>query len=411
MGKKVPDAPDYAAAAEKTAASSEKVTNQQTWANRPDQRTPWGTESWNATPTKDPVTGETVNKWTQTTNLNAESQRALDSQLALTSGRSELASSLLPRAQQEFGNAMDWSQFQDMDGNLSPENLQRSISTDGMQNVDGSQKYYDKAEDAVYNKWSNRQEPRMQAEMDRNRTQLYNQGLKEGDAAYEQQMKLLRENQNDAREQAQLGATTAAGAEAQRMQGMDTSLRGQQFGERQGQGAFANTAANQAFGQQQAAAGFQNTARQAQIAEEMQRRGFSLNEINAILTGQQVGMPSMPGFQGATKSETTDYSGAAKNQYSAAQDAANAQNAGLNSLMGAAGSLGSTAMMFSDRRLKENIVPLFRWKGLQFYSYTYISQFIPRIGVMADEVAHIPGAVHRHPSGYDMVDYGVIYGR
>jgi SOS response regulatory protein OraA/RecX len=34
-------------------------------------------------------------------------------------------------------------------------------------------------------------------------------------------------------------------------------------------------------------ANYQNQLRQQQIAEDMQRRGYSLNEINAILTGQQ----------------------------------------------------------------------------------------------------------------------------
>ena len=44
------------------------------------------------------------------------------------------------------------------------------------------------------------------------------------------------------------------------------------------------------------AANYANALRQQQIGEAMGRRGQSLNEINALLSGQQVGMPQMPTF-------------------------------------------------------------------------------------------------------------------
>jgi hypothetical protein len=57
----------------------------------------------------------------------------------------------------------------------------------------------------------------------------------------------------------------------------------------------------QGFQQQMQAAQYQQGLRQQAIAEEAQRRGMSINEMNALLTGQQVQTPQMPGFMGATQ--------------------------------------------------------------------------------------------------------------
>jgi hypothetical protein len=193
------------------------------------------------------------------------------------------------------------------------------------------------------------------------------------------------------------------------MFGMDSGARGQLFGENQAQGAFGNQAANQIFNQQLTGANFQNTARQQQIAEEMQRRGFSLNEINAIISGQQVATPNMPQFNAANASQATNYSGAAKDQGQYNLDMFNAQQSGLSGTLSGLGSLAGgaagMAMMFSDRRLKRNIKLIGSWRGHKVYSFNYI--WGPAaIGVMADEVP--ASAVVRHSSGYDMVNYASL---
>lgn len=377
MGKSAPKAPDYTAAAEATGQSSRNNTEQQTWANRPDINTPYGSQSWEQKPEYDPTTGQMLNKWTQNTTLTDNSQRALDSELDLQANRSELGASLFPRMQDEFGSSMDWGQFSDAGG--IPQNTADSLQ--------GADKYNQKAGDAIYNQWSNRQEPLMQRASDQMDTKLRNQGLKPGDQAYDSAINDLRNNQGDQRTQASLAATTGAGAEASRQYGMD-----------------ANTA-TMGFGQNMQNSNLQTQQRQQQIAEQMQKRGFSLNEINAIISGQQVGMPTMPSFNSAGKAETTDYSGAANSQYSAALDAANAKNAGISNAVSGLTSLGSSAMMFSDRRLKTNIQRIGgdpRGFGLYRWDWKAGGR---GVGVIADEVAHL-GVVHRHESGYDMVDYG-----
>jgi hypothetical protein len=137
----------------------------------------------------------------------------------------------------------------------------------------------------------------------------------------------------------------------------------------------------------------------------MQRRGFSLNEINAILNGQQIGMPNMPAFNTANRSETAQYNNAAQSQGQYDLDAFNAQQAGMNSLLSGA---GSAAMMFSDRRLKKNIRLVgVAENGLNLYEYNYLWDNLYHVGHMADEVEKVfPEAVYTRPDGYKMVDYG-----
>lgn len=357
MSKSVPAAPDYTGAAEAQAASSRDVTEQQTWANRPTINTPFGQQTWDVTPQWDPATGQYLNTWEQNTNLTPEMQQAVDAQQNLTAGRSGLAQGLLDRTKQEYGQPMDWSQF-------------TSLSDP----IGGSADYGTRAEDALYGKFASRMEPQFQRAAEAKRTQLYNSGLREGDEAYDQATKELEQSQNDAREQATYQSIIGGGAEAQRMQGMDT------------------TSAN-----------FQNTLRQQQIAEEMQKRGFSLNEINAIISGQQVGMPSMPGFNSAQRSEAVQYNQAAQSQGQHDLDAFNAQQQAMQGMMqGVAGG----AMMFSDRRLKMNIRHIgYEKHGYKIYAYEYIwGEF--GVGVMSDEIDQ--KFVVRHPSGYDMVNYGLL---
>jgi len=497
MTKSTPDPPDYRAAAEETAASSRGVTEQQTWANRPTINTPFGQQAWEVTPQWDPATGQYLNSWTQNTNLTPESQAALDSQMRITQGRSNLAEGMIGRTADEYGQPMDWDQFTQLaqtPGNAqygalpdvpdyNEENIQRTLGTNeynpvdfqqnldtsNLQNVDSSQRYNEDAVKALNERFDTRQEPRLQRQAEATRTQLLNQGLKPGDEAYDNAMRDMSQGQEDTRRQADLDAILTGGAEASRYQGMDLSTRGQQFGEREASGGFTNdaaqrqleqtlgiggqkfneastagaftnsaaaqalqqklgigaqrfqqqsanaeigdTRANNTYNQNMQGAEYQNRLRQQQIAEEMQKRGLTINEMNAILTGQQVNMPNMPGFNAAQASAATDYSGAAKDQYGAEMDAFNAQQQQIQGLMSGA---TSGAMMFSDRRLKMDIEPIVPHEsnGLMIYAFKYKwddPRAGARLGYMADEVEKLyPEAVFVSPEGFKVVDYARI---
>jgi hypothetical protein len=177
-------------------------------------------------------------------------------------------------------------------------------------------------------------------------------------------------------------------------------------------------AQNQALSQQQALnqqyAAFQNQLRQQAIAEQMQRRGMSLNEMNALLSGQQVSMPQMPSFVSAQRSETPQILQANQMGYDAALGAYNAQQAQGANTMGGLFSLGSAALsnpaasafMFSDRKLKRNIKRIgTHATGVGIYEYTMLGY--PQVGVMAQELQAVrPDLVKRHQNGYLMVNYG-----
>ena len=289
-------------------------------------------------------------------------------------------------------------------------------------------------------------------------TDLSNRGFKLGTVGYQRALDDLNQRQSAER----FNALNQSGNEAQRLFGMQMGARqqgvgetmqagnfanqaqGQLFGQLMGQANLFNQAGQQAFGQNLAAGQFGNQAlgqaqnldinrmqamnqaqqqgfgqnmqyanmmnqlRQQAIAEQMQRRGMSLNEMNALLTGQQVGMPQMPRFNAAGASETPQLLNAGQMGYQANLDAFNAQQQGLSNTMGGLTNLASTAFMFSDRRLKSRIKRV-GTHGIGVGIYEYDMAGYRQRGVIAQEVEAVrPDLVKRHPSGYLMVNYGEL---
>jgi hypothetical protein len=122
-------------------------------------------------------------------------------------------------------------------------------------------------------------------------------------------------------------------------------------------------------------------------------------------------MPQFQGYSGVSVAPTP-YLQAMQAQDAAAVQrygiAANQASSNMSGLYGLAGNLGSAAIMFSDRRLKSNIVrigthPL----GIGVYEYDIFGE--RQRGVMADEVETVlPVAVLTRPDGYKMVNYGLL---
>jgi len=155
--------------------------------------------------------------------------------------------------------------------------------------------------------------------------------------------------------------------------------------------------------------------------EIMSERNQPINEITALMSGSQV---SNPAFASTPQSQVAgvDYMGAVNNNYNQQMSAWNAQNANAQSsnnammggMFGLGGTIGSAALkygggaaLFSDRRLKTDIVPVGTLdNGLTVYSYRFIDGGPTQIGLMADEVERVnPDAVTIAPNGFKMVDY------
>jgi len=484
-GKSSPPPPDYRGAAQEQAQASVEQTNMQNYANRPTQNTPFGSQTWQTNAVIDPATGQRVTQWTQNTTLAPQAQAALDSQMALQQGRSDLAQGFMGRVSDSYQQPFNWGGVPERVNPTAPTQLQSNIAdySQGLQaNVDpmvGSLRtgfdrnaiqgglntqglrdipQYDmNARNEIADQLMERMRPTQERQMQGLSAQLSNQGFQVGSEAYNRAMGDLLNAQSRER----FNALDQAGNEAQRMYSMGLGARQQGFNEIMGSGNFANQAQQQDFGQmmglanlgnsamaqgfnQQLAAGqFGNQAlnqagamdinrmeamnraagqafnfgsqyadqmarmRQQAIAEESLRRAMPLNEMNALLTGQQVGMPQMPSFNTAQRAETPQLLNAMNMNYQSQLDASNAQNAAFGNLLGAGAQLGS-AYMFSDRRLKSNIRRVGTHAiGVGVYDYTIAG--MPQTGVIAQEVQAVrPDLVKRHANGYLMVNYGAL---
>lgn len=143
-------------------------------------------------------------------------------------------------------------------------------------------------------------------------------------------------------------------------------------------------------------------AQQTALANALASRDMPLNELNALRTGTQVNNPS---FQGQAQSNAgqTDIAGLVEQNYAQRSANANNFNSGLFGLAGAATS--ALIPKPSDRRLKTDIEPVGKWRGVMLYAYKYLGGKYTHVGVMAQEV---PWAAVRQPDGYLFVDYGRI---
>jgi hypothetical protein len=226
---------------------------------------------------------------------------------------------------------------------------------------------------------------RLEPSMAKNRvsteTQLINQGLRPGTEAYDNAIKLLGEQENDARTQAVLQGL-----------GLDITANTQGFNQALQGGQFANTAQQQALGQ------------------AIQERQMPLNEVNALVEGSQIQNPQFQQYTGANVAPPPIANAATlqgqfdQNTFNQNTGTYNQNLAGLYSLGGAA----SYGYAKSDRRLKSNIVRIGTHKlGIGIYEYDIEGRH--EIGVMAQEVEQVmPQAVIHHPDGYMMVNYGRI---
>jgi hypothetical protein len=167
-------------------------------------------------------------------------------------------------------------------------------------------------------------DPKFEQDTARFDATLRARGLKPGDEAYDTALADMRQQQGDQFNQAMYQAQQLQAGEASRMQGMD----------QQSLNAL-NAAIKDQLGVDFDVSKFADYQRQRDIAETQGQRGWSLNEANALISGQQVGMPTMPSFTDAGRAETTQYSQAAGQQHQAAMDAYNAEQAAMAGMMGA----------------------------------------------------------------------------
>lgn len=456
-----PPAPDYVGAAQLQGELSKEALNMQNFANRPTVNTPFGSQTWGTQAATDPATGQKVTSWTQNTTLAPGLESALNAQIGTQLGRSQLAGDFMGRVRSEYAQPFNWQNLPQMAQLNAPSQLQAGLAdyTPGLmtdvqqQNVQRSLNTGDNPalpqfdanyRDTVARSLMERMVPVHERQQNQLETQLANMGFNVGSEGYTRALSDLQQRQAAER----YNALDTAGSEAQRLFNMGMGARQQAFQEDVTGGQFGNAAANQAFQQGLAGQQFRNQAlgqasaldmqrmqaqnaalaqqqalnqqfadqqnrlRQQAITEQQLRRGMSLNEMNALLSGQQVQMPTMPSFTAAGRAETPNILGATQAGYDAALGAYNAEQAASNNMLGGLFSLGGAALsnpfMFSDRRLKRDIKRIGTHPiGVGLYEYTMLGY--PQVGVIAQEVQTVrPDLVKRHQNGYLMVNYGSL---
>tara|TARA_R110000787_G_scaffold136456_1_gene248972 strand:- start:561 stop:1688 length:1128 start_codon:yes stop_codon:yes gene_type:complete len=374
MGKK--DDTDYSEIAQIQGAENREVVRDQTYANRPTQYTPYGSTTWDNSQVIDPSTGKPVTQWSQTTSLTPELQYILNQQQAIAAGKGDVAGMLVNRMGSEYGQQMDWS-------GLSP---MGEVPMGQYTRPGGDRKA---AEDAAYNQAQSRIAPQQESQRESLELKMRNQGLNPQDAAWQSQVQSQAQGFNDQNNQALWSANQAGRQNAESVFGQRLSANAQNYGQAMGNSAYANQ------------------IRQQQLTEAMTQRGFSLNEINALMSGDQVGLPQMPNFAETSAAQPADYQGAAAQQASA-KAASNPANAllGAGATLGAA-ALSNEAIFASDRRLKYNIKRIGTNKGYPWYSYNLKYDGSAHEGVMADE---IPEKFTVDLGGLKAVNYSALLG-
>lgn len=154
-------------------------------------------------------------------------------------------------------------------------------------------------------------------------------GLTRGSAAWDNEMQTLQDQNN----RDNLGVYDTSRQETALAGNLD-NMNFNQILAASGQNFNQNLASNQ-----------YNDTRYAQDRTfDLQDRSQSLNELNALLNGQQVGLPQMPGFTNSGVSAGPNYTGAAAQQGQWSQQQAANQNSSFGGLLGGAVGIGSAAM-------------------------------------------------------------------
>lgn len=333
--------------------------------------------------------------WTQTVTLSPEMQALFDQQNQLQRGLFGTQDAALQRVQQSLGQPFDPSGLpQATPGDYSALIAQLAGGQGGnLLNIGGlpgmgavldpgslgpAGQVYDpsRATNNATELLMRRINPEMDQRQAALQTQLANQGVLQGSAAYNAALNEFGQQRNDAQNQAALAGInlgmqqqglTFQQQEALRQMG--AALQAQQFNQATSNRQLSAAEQAQLYGQQMGNAQLQAALAQAQFAEQMAARNnafqeqsylrsLPLNELNALRTGNQVGMPQFQGFGQQATTAGPDILGAAGAGYNAALGAYNAEQAGAGnmmsgilglggSLLGGAGAAGGFGKLFS----------------------------------------------------------------
>jgi hypothetical protein len=433
-----PPAPDPWATAQAQKDVNTSAATTQANLNRINQITPQGSLTYSTTGTN----ADGTPQYTQTQTLSPDEQAKYDQANKVSLALGGLANQNIARVGEAQSKPFTY------DG-MTP--VTSSVASGPMQNiasagpVQGSLDYSKlsalpgandfsadakRASDNIYSQAASRLDPQWANNDNDFKAQMAAQGISENSDAYRRAYTNENQAKTDAYNQANYSAVAAGDARQQalyqealasRQQGQNeadtqggfaNSAQGQIFGQNSAQAQMANTNQNQRFNQDAANATLGNSARQQQIEQSAYLRNMPLNDIATLLgTGPGVAEPNFSGVPQVGVA-APDYQGIVANNYNAATNQYNQQQAARSQMLGSIfGAAGTAATMFSDMRLKENIRRIGALaNGLATYAFNYIGGKAQQFGVMAQEVLFVkPEAVSIGDDGYMRVDYRKVY--
>lgn len=355
-----PPAPDYAGAAAATAEGNLENARLAQRANMVNQYTPYGSVVYN------PIGDD---RYEQRVTLSPEQQAAYGKDVQMNAALQDIGTQGLGYVQEALNKPLS---FEDMQALQSPGQIQQQ------------------ATDAAYQNAMRYTEPRLQRQQASLENQLANQGITRGSEAWNAAMQDAEASRENVYGQAQNQAYLSG-------------LQG------------ASQMYNQGLG-----------TRQQQISEAQTLQQNPLNMLNAVRTGSQMQSAQQPQVNTSAPGQMSTVAGpdllgaaTAQGQYSQGiYNADQAANAGLMKGLGTLGGAAIQAGMFSDPRMKENVIKVGKLdNGLNLYKFDYKEEFKDLaghgsfVGVMADECEELmPQAVTQHANGFKTVNYEVVYG-
>lgn len=392
-----PPAPDPGIAIQQQGASNIETAIATALLNQQNTVDPFGTTSFSQIgSTNIPGTQTNIPQFQRETELSELGQQKFDAQQLLEAQLAGLAGENIGAVREAQATPFDLSGL--------PE-FRQGIDTAGFQQIGGDfAQQGQELEQASFNRALGLLNPEFARQQNLINVNLSERGLPQGSEAAQGVIDPFERRRNESLQQAAFQAVGAGREEQDRLQRLSLATRGAQLGE----------------GLQ--GVSLQNQARQQGIQEQAFLRGLPINEIATLLG--TAGGTQLPQFQPTANIGIagTDVIGARLGAGQIEQDRfRNQQEANSGFLSGLFG-LGSSAvtafgpqiasgignLFTSDIRVKENIKPYGYYKGHRLYSYNYIWEDEPQIGVMAQEIEKVIPAAVSEINGIKRVNYGMI---
>jgi hypothetical protein len=330
---KSPSPPTVPTAAETSAAQTTSNVNTalaNTRLANANEVSPFGNVTYSQIGNQD-IDGQSVPQYERKITLSPAEQQKLDKSNQIANLSNDMAYSQLGRVNNILSSPMDTGNLQAREPGISSTNPAYAHNSSAIDpsnyqvtqrvnpaNYQFGQDDFEQYRTQALDKMRERMNPQLDRQREIELTRLRNSGIAEGSEAWDEQLAQLNRQRNDM----DLAAFREAGAEVDRAFNQDLQrnqfdftadqagarMELEQLGFEQARdltaGQNARDIASYNLNRDTSIASHNNAIRNAQLQERMALRNQPLNEIAALLAGQQVNVPQFANFQGGAVAPT-----------------------------------------------------------------------------------------------------------